>query len=219
MKLAALMLSCPDRAQLRAATLRSLASTDWKGQVEVLMDGGQGDQAQRLHNIACAWRRLVALAASKDADFYLLMEDDIELNRHLEHNLRCWSPLRGRRGSMPFFASLYNPSRAYLSRNDAEHYLVAAPYDLWGSQALLVSHATAEYFVQHWDELDGPPDLKMPRLATRLCAIYYHLPSLAQHTGVVSTWGGIQHVAGDYDASFRAAVPAAPPSSWMFGAW
>ena len=164
MKLAAFLMSCPERADVRAATLRSFASTDWSDNVEVLIDQRGGPQVQHLQNIAATWRRLVELALGRDADFYLLLEDDLEFNLHLEHNLRCWAPLRLRHGKMPFFASLYNPARAYLWRNDAEHYFVADPYQVWGSQAVVVSRASADYFLRHWDEIDGPPDLKMPRM-------------------------------------------------------
>jgi hypothetical protein len=219
MKLAAFLMSCPERAQVREATLQSLAQSDWNCGVELMIDERNDNKSQRLHNIAAMWRRLVERALGTDADFYLLMEDDLEFNRHLEHNLRCWAPLRARHRGMPFFASLYNPTRAYVWRNDVEHYFVAAPYEVWGAQAVVVSHASADYFLRHWEEVDGPPDLKMPRLSARLGAVFYHVPSLVQHTGTVSTWGGVQHAAHDYDASFCAHAPASRDSSNEVAVW
>lgn len=218
MKLAAFMMSCPARALVRASTLQSFAESDWKGEIEVVLDEG-GQEREHLRNITTTWRRLIEMALGRDADFYLLMEDDLEFNRHIEHNLRCWPPLRARHRGMPFFGSLYNPARAYLWRHEAEHYFVAAPYEVWGAQALVLSRASADYLLRHWDEVDGPPDLKMPRLSARLGPVYYHMPSLVQHTGTVSTWGGIQHTARDYDGHFRAAGLAVPDGPGEVTSW
>jgi hypothetical protein len=47
-------------------------------------------------------------------------------------------------------------------------------------------------------------DIKLSRLAAPLCPLLFHSPSLVQHVGVASTWGGPYHQASDYDAYWRA---------------
>jgi hypothetical protein len=81
---------------------------------------------------------------------------------------------------------------------------VLHPAGCWGAQALLVSRALARYFLDHWSEGQGPPDLRMPRLAGRFVPIYCHQPSLVQHVGRASTWGGIAHEAVDFERDWRA---------------
>jgi SAM-dependent methyltransferase len=43
----------------------------------------------------------------------------------------------------------------------------------------------------------------MSRLAARVCRIYYHLPSLVQHVGRQSVWGGHYHYTPDFDPEWR----------------
>jgi hypothetical protein len=42
----------------------------------------------------------------------------------------------------------------------------------------------------------------MPRLASRFVPIYYHRPSLVDHVGAESTWGGPRHNAVNFDAKW-----------------
>jgi hypothetical protein len=54
-------------------------------------------------------------------------------------------------------------------------------------------------------------DIKMSRLAAKIGKpIYYHSPSLVQHVGQASVWGGSFHQSADFDADWRklASVPA-----------
>jgi hypothetical protein len=45
----------------------------------------------------------------------------------------------------------------------------------------------------------------MARLAGRLDRpLYYHVPSLVQHVGKKSVWGGFFHQAADYDPLWKA---------------
>jgi len=62
-------------------------------------------------------------------------------------------------------------------------------------------------FVQlldHWERVPGMQDIKMSRLAAKGgWAIYYYAPSLVQHVGRESTWGGGYHYAPDFDPRFK----------------
>jgi hypothetical protein len=202
MKLAAAMISCPERAEIRRQTLENLAATDWDGAVGLAIDDGAGPD--RIVRIDATWRRALALAADSDADVTLLLEDDLDFNRHLRANVLRWSRLVGVNAVTPFYASLYNPGLKVVHTVRADRVRVLHPDACWGGQALLVSRALARYFLGHWSEGEGPPDLRMPRLAGRFVPIYCHHPSLVQHVGHLSTWGGRAHEAVDFERDWIA---------------
>lgn len=205
MKLAAVMISCPERSGVRERTIEHISATDWRDAPEVVIDDAA--HIGKIARIDATWRRALGRAASADADAVLMLEDDLDFNLHLRENLSRWSRTRGVSRHQPFYASLYNPGLAAVHTRPAECYHVMAPGGCWGAQALVMSPALADYFVRHWDEESGEPDIRMPRLASRFVPIYYHLPSLVEHVGHMSTWGGIAHTAVDFDRTWQA--PAA----------
>lgn len=216
MKIEAFLMSCPARAEVREATLASFSRTDWPGPPVCVIDDGAMEN--RVRAITANWRRLIARALESSADFFLMLEDDLELNRYLHHNLQCWRPPRRLGGRRPFFGSLYNPRHPYILSEVGHGFVVTDPNSFWGSQALLLSRATAGYLLRFWDD-DGVGDILMSRLAARVGPIYQHSPSLVQHTGVTSTWGGIQHGAHDFDPDFRAAAPARGDARPLDASW
>lgn len=191
------MVSCPERAALRAQTLANLAATDWQGEVAVAVDDGSGPD--RIARIDATWRRALALAAASEADVILVMEDNLDFNRHLRANVLSWPRLAGVVATSPFFGSLYNPGLYAVHSRPPQRYDLMDPKGCWGGQALLMSRALARYLLAHWSEEHGEPDLRMPRLAGRLVPIYYHHPSLVQHVGNLSTWGGRRHEVPNFD--------------------
>jgi hypothetical protein len=203
MKLAVLLMSCPERAEVRARTLASFRRTDFGVEPEVVCDDRAAPEV--LRGITATWQRMLRRALELDAEYYLLLEDDLEFNPHLRHNLLAWRPLRASEPRLAFYASLYNPMRPHLRRHDAERYFIADPSGVWGSQALVLSRGSVAYMLRFWDDEEGAADIKMARLAARVGPIYYHVPSLVQHTGRVSTWGGMSHHAPDFDPGFKAA--------------
>jgi hypothetical protein len=208
MHLTAVMVSCPERADTRRQTLANLAATDWNAGVALAIDDGDGPD--RIARIDATCRRALALGAESDADVILLLEDDLDFNRHLRANILRWSRLVGVDALTPFFASLYNPGYRVQHTRPEGCFRVLAPRCCWGAQALLVSRALARHFLGHWSDEEGPPDLRMPRLAGRFVPIYCHQPSLVQHIGRVSTWGGFTHEAIDFDRDWSATVMQSP---------
>ena len=202
MKLAAIMVSCAERAEVRAQTLRNLAATDWDAAVELAID----DEAEtdRIARIAATWRKALVHAAQADADAVLVMEDDLDFNRHLRENVASWPPLAGINRGQPFFGSLYNPGLPAMHAWIEGRCAILSPEACWGAQTYVVSPALAGYLLSTWNEIGAEPDIRMPRLAGRLLPIYCHRPSLVEHVGHVSTWGGIQHHAVDFDRDWRA---------------
>jgi hypothetical protein len=203
-KIAAAMVSCRQREAVRAATLASFAESDWPTGIDVVIDESRQEVAWR--RIEETFLRVLSAAAESDADFTLLLEDDIEPNRHLRHNLERWPPLRAAAagaGDRPFLGSLYRCCQPVLWANRRERFLIGVPESFWGGQALVVSRATARHALQRWTAGLCAHDGQIPVLAAQLGPIYFHRPSLVQHRTVASTWGNGVHVAADFDREFR----------------
>jgi hypothetical protein len=200
MKIQAFMLSCEARNGLREQTLANLRQTDWQGEVTVVMDASTAQEKQQ--RITDTAERLMRLAlARKDWDYLLFLEDDLHFNRHLRHNLNNWRPLL--EGTVQL-ASLYNPNIPSVFELRSCHYFLAEPHAVFGSQALLLERFCLAYCAQHFGEIEGMQDIRLPLLAGRRGPIFYHRPSLVQHVGDKSEWGGSFHQASDFDAHFRA---------------
>jgi hypothetical protein len=196
------MLSCPDREQLRAQTLLNLRATDWNDDATVEIDRTTFERRQeRLEHTAL---QLLRRAIEDGPGFLLFLEDDLYFNRYLRHNLERWAPFKMASPDQHFFASLYNPNVRALARRRERAFFVAAPDAVYGSQAFLMSLTTARYVVNHWDEEIGMQDVRIPRLIGLHCPVYYHIPSLVQHAGVHSAWGGSYHWAADFDLHWKA---------------
>jgi len=206
-RIAAWMVSCVERQGVRDRTLRSLASTDWGGRpVFVQMDPGRfKDRVKRLtRNFYLA----LSNSVRSDADYILLLEDDLAFNRFIWENLQAWEPLKAR---FLAFGSLFNPDVAPLACAVEKHFFIAEPRSVYGSQAFLIAKDVVRYLIKHWNAIQAPPDIRMPRLvAQREHPILYHAPSLVQHRHVKSTWGGSACEATDFNRSWKASTCASP---------
>ncbi len=202
-RFAAYIVTCEERRQVLAETLARLRATDWACEPDLQLDDGSAPT--KLARIHATWLRALERVAAGPADFALILEDDLDFNLHLRHNLAAWGPLRGGDGNAPFFGSVYNAdNRPVLWRPPKQSFFIANAQQVWGAQAVIVSRLTAAYFLAHWSEESGAADLRMPRLAARLAPVYIHAPSLIQHVGDASTWGGPFHQARDFDRAWRA---------------
>jgi len=195
------MISCPERTKMRHRTLAALARTDWgDAPLHIQIDEGQDENAQS-RQTRCAYQ---ALKKSLDltADYILFLEDDLEFNRHILHNLHHWAPIKAGQVTM---AGLYNPSLRESACDLKQNARIIAPGSVFGSQALLLSRCAVEYVVRNWPRVQGMQDIRISRLAGRLKnPILYHVPSLVQHVGTCSVWGGRFHRAMDFDSDWRA---------------
>jgi hypothetical protein len=203
------VVSCCRRKAIRKRTLRSLARSGWLGRVLVQFEEHDFDSQQK--NMTADTRRALERGLATGADYVLMLEDDLVFNRFFWHNLQCWTPLR--RGDVTL-AGFYNPGHRILACDVRNNAMIIDPNSIYGSQALLLSRAALQYVLRHWSRADGPPDLKLPRLAARLKRpIYYHCPSLVQHVGRSSTWGGHFHQAPDFDRNWKAnSCPESSPA-------
>lgn len=199
-------MTCAERRPVLGATLNSLEATGWPAP-EILIDETPLGVPTSIQRIAATYRRLIERAAQSTADFLLLCEDDAFFGRWFAENLRSWPVLQ----SPPdghFYGSLYNGTvretndRIVISRG--HRFISVEPLSAWGALALVMTPKTARFFADHWDEVDGPPDCKMPQLAARVTPIFYHDPSLVDHSLVPTTWFGASNRARDFDRDWRA---------------
>ena len=150
-------------------------------------------------------KRVLELATDESDDLFLYLEDDVEFNPALRHNLEHWAPVAERRAGDFLFASLYNPNIVLpRSPDDQSPCAVADPRRFYGTQALVLSTATARFVLERWDDLPGASDIRMSRLAARRSPILFHRPSLVRHRAMPSTWGGETHDAVDFSPEWRA---------------
>src|SRR5262249_32716978 len=204
LKIVAYILSCPEREVIRRQTIENLQASDCPCAPSVEIDQTTFERRQE-RQVQTARRLLQrAITEGSESDYILFLEDDLQFNRHLLHNLESWHPIKSAKPGEHFFGSLYNPNVRALTRSPERAFLVADPETVFGSQAFVLSPATARYIVAHWEEVIGMQDMKMSRLAARVCPIYYHVPSLVQHIGYASVWGGHYHWASDFSDDWRA---------------
>jgi hypothetical protein len=208
-RITACMISCRERQKVRARALRSFEKSDWpEGGIRLHVDGSGGRTRQESLT-KNAYRALRHALQGTKADYILFLEDDVEVNRFLHSNLLNWPPLIEGRITL---AGLYNPGLKTLACDVKRQAIIVDPESIYGSQAFLMSRATVSHVLKHWDEVEGMQDIKISRLVAQLGKpIFYHVPSLVQHVGKTSTWGGGFHSAADYDPLWKAS-PIAPPA-------
>ena len=200
MNIVPIMITCGGREAVLAKTLESWRRTDFGCDPLIQVDTGGGDRRGR--QTRNSFQALGRAFFVPDVDFILFMEDDLEFNPHLKANLVSWAPLTDSLLSLEkrFFGSLYNPNIRELSVHD--DYFVADPDAVYGSQCFILSRSMAEEIVRRWHRYEGMQDIRMSRIAGRDSSIYYHRPSLVQHVGATSTWGGHFHQCADFSESF-----------------
>lgn len=201
LRMEAVMISCAERDELRRQTLANLAQTDWgDAPLHVQIDEGAGaDYEQR--QTRCAYLALKR-SLERKADYILFLEDDLDFNRHIHHNLRHWIPAKT--GSVAL-ASLYNPGIRERACDTRQNARIMEASSIFGSQAFLLSRDAVARVVQNWNRVEGKQDIRISRLAGRCGSpILYHAPSLVQHIGTASVWGGFFHQAMDFDKDWKA---------------
>jgi hypothetical protein len=196
------MTTCLERTPVRRRTLSHLAATDWGAEAVVIVDRAVLP-TPKLRSLDTALR-LLERALEGPGDVFVYLEDDVEFNASLRWNLERWWPLVARPADGHFFGSLYNPNVVPADAPRGPTWAEVAVEHVYGSQAWVLSTATARYVLDHWDEESGLQDIRISRLAARVTALLYHQPSLVQHLAVRSSIAGPAHEAYDYDPDWRA---------------
>ncbi|HEX5177594.1 MAG TPA: hypothetical protein VFV83_11215 [Chthoniobacteraceae bacterium] len=184
--------------------MTNLAASDWGESPRIHVDIASGPPSRE--RVAAAYGEMLRVAAEIPADYTLLLEDDIEVNRHLRHNLLHWNPLRE---AKLILGSLYNPDVAHLPgyRPDAEAdeqpSFVAEIRSVLGAQAVILSRAFLNYAVVHWYDAGAGQNRRLVRLASGFGPMQYHTPSLVQHIAIESLYGSELATARDFDPDWR----------------
>ena len=192
MSLPAHMLTAPGREDILAGTLARWTAAGCGGAPVIQCDPGPR-AGHGLGRIMAAWRWFLRIAAESPAAHTLLMEDDLDLAPRFPQRAAAWGPLgEGRVGAFGFF---FNPGVPVAAgerhAGQGDDWFIAEPAGVLGSQALVVAREFAQEVLAEWGTLDGFPVMKMAALAARRgLPVYYHRPSLVEHVGTVSAWGG-----------------------------
>jgi hypothetical protein len=198
------MVSCPARDNVRSATLKSLSESDWAQAPIVCFEDPHWKVP--LHRHMHLVRAALEAARGSDGELFLFLEDDIVFNRHLRSNLESWEPIRRFGQTDHLFASVFNPGVPVRNLDRSGRWIETEPSMAFGAQGLVISRRTVEHLVSCWGvDRSTHADLRLARLAGLVCAILYHRPSLIQHVGVDSLWGGIHIAASDFDRDWLAA--------------
>src|SRR2546421_1491254 len=98
----AYMTSCDARREVCALSAAALAATDWGEPPIIVWDEAPFDRIQT--RIEHTGRRLLQRAVDETEDLFLFLEDDVEFNQSLRHNLEDWPPIAERRAGDYLFA-------------------------------------------------------------------------------------------------------------------
>ena len=102
-------------------------------------------------------------------------------------------------------ASLYNSGIREQACDTRQNARIMEAGSIFGSQAFLLSKDAVAHVIRNWNRVEGKQDIRISRLAGRLGSpILYHAPSLVQHIGTTSVWGGFFHQAMDFDEDWKA---------------
>ena len=197
----AVMISGVKRNESRPQTLDNLARTDWDGApllVEIDDSDADGYHEREAQGAYLALKK----GLEHGADYILLLEDDLDFNWHLGHNLQNWGPLKA---GVVTLAGLFNPGVRELACDLRNNARIVNPTAVFGGQAFLIANDSAQYIVRHWDEAEGGQDIKISRLAGRQRKlIFYHAPSLVQRIRTPSAPGVSFREAVDFDPHWKA---------------
>ena len=177
LKFEAIILSQAGENESRPRTSVNLAGTDWT-ELPVYIQAAEGGQNNSVE--AQTRRAYLGLKESlkRDADYTLLLEDAMDFNRHIHHNLQQWGPLKS--GNVTL-AGLYNTKLRDLACDLKGNARLIDPASIFGVQAFFISRRTVEYLVRNWHRAAGPHTARISRLtAGKRHPIFYHSPSLVQ---------------------------------------
>ena len=85
-----------------------------------------------------------------------------------------------------------------VGADPAQRCTFADSWSVFGSQARLFTRECAAWLMPLFTLGAEHHDQQTARLVALRWPLYYHAPSLVQHTGRISTWGGGFHTASDF---------------------
>lgn len=210
-RIEAFISTTPFRRSVREQTIANLARSDWGAPPTIVIDRGRFTDDRGKGSTDNA-RHVLETAVQRDTwDVMVFLEDDVDVNRNLRHNLERWPPIVDLARDGYLCGSLYNPNIGSLDpAADGDTFRIVDPELPYGSQGVVLSRSMVNWILDGWFATRGLGDIRIFHLAARKAPIHYHRPSLIEHQQVPSTWGGVPHTATDFDADFRAPEPVRP---------
>src|SRR5262249_16756981 len=138
-KIQVVMLSGTNGQTSRQQTLEDLRKSDWDAAPLIVQIHDETEEAE-IQSAYLALRNSLA----HDFDYVLLLEDDLQLNAHLRHNLQNWRPLRSGEVMM---ASIFNPGVREVACDLPNNARIVKPGSVQGGGAFLISRGMVEYIV------------------------------------------------------------------------
>ena len=191
------VVTCPGREHVLDRTLASIRSSDWPGAPAVL-SGQPANWPIGWESTSRMYRSVLERAWGDRCWWAVVLEDDVQVNRHLWANLTRWHPITT--GQM-HWGSLFVPDTIKdpwarvcpeLGYRLARPALATGPHAqwqkarLWGSQAYVFSRGGLEVMLGAWDRHGGGQDARVIAIASSAgWPLWYADPCLVEHTPVV----------------------------------
>lgn len=212
------VVTCPGREHVLDRTLESIRSSDWPDAPMVLRQ--PTDWPIGWESTSRMYRAVLQRAWSDGCWWAVVLEDDVQVNRHLWANLTSWHPLATGQlhwGSLFVPDTIQDPwvrSCPELGYRLARPALATGPHAqwqkarLWGSQAYVFSRGGLEAMLDGWDQHTGGQDARVVSIANGAgWPFWFAAPCLAEHTPIISAFGTPPAYAPDFDPEFLFAAP------------
>lgn len=166
--------------------------TDWKFPIAIIYDyhcpANEGVTDPNARGTE-AFRTAIEIGYREGFPWFLLLEDDSEVNLHLQHNLQTWEPLvRGLVGYGKLSTNEGNKDVFCEGRNwynpDSQR--------VYGLQGAVITRSFAKYALEHWNDIGLNADLKLARMggSNQVGHMFVYWPSLVRHRHEVESLCG-----------------------------
>lgn len=198
----AVMISFEESKRCRRQSLQNLDATDWaRGVVHVQIEKSRDNHNCEQRLADCAYLALKE-SLRRNADYILLLEDAVEFNLHIRHNLEQWSFLKS---GLIAVAGLCNPGVRELACDIQNNARIVDSDRHFESAAFLFSREAVVHLVTHWKEVNGTWHNKIAYLASEFKKrILFHVPSLVQRIVREPAQGRVLKPAVDFDFNWKA---------------
>ncbi len=208
------VVTCPGREAVLERTLASIRVSDWPSAPVVLRQ--PADWPVGWQSTSRMYRTVLQRAWGDGCWWAVVLEDDVQVNRHLWANLTRWHPITT--GQL-HWGSLFVPDTIHdpwartcpeLGYRLARPALTTGPNAqwqkarLWGSQAYVFSRGGLGAMLDQWDRHGGGQDARAVTIAGGAgWPLWYTSPCLVEHVPVISAFGTPPAYAPDFVPDFR----------------
>lgn len=183
----AVILSCKQRLKVLASLLVDLADSDWDYPVISVMDdeavefAGKESSQRTAYRCAENFHLAIKRGYSSGVPWFVLFEDDSEVNINLKFNLHSWEPMQD--GSLGYGGLSTNGGNRD-SLGEGRDWYIPDSNLVYGVQGAVLTREFAKFVLDEWDMFPPlMPDMKLARMAgmNRVGRYCKHWPSLVRH--------------------------------------